>query len=245
MSTKNRIIYVTDLFTIVQVLSFAKDKENVFNMHDPQYEPYQLIEFMGEYESDVLKVGDMIPLEFERCRHIKQIGKIHQTPRIRFDYEGLREQTQKHFDVFAHNFNPQLIVSLREKMKTYEKDEEVAYRCFYNSFKMYRLREYVIEMAEILMSLAKQSPVKHQFSKQLMDEFKYLRFDDVLEKSLEQILGTNFSMGRNDSQAWFEDSQKLFASYFLFMKACDYFLSFCERIVAGTRRIKNKLILVK
>lgn len=47
-------------------------------------------------------------------------------------------------------------------------------------------------------------------------------------------------MNRNDSQAWFEDSQVLFSSYYLFSQACDYFLTFCEKLEAGNNIVQEK-----
>lgn len=238
MSNKKRIIYVTDLYKVLEVLTF--DKEEVFKIDQPEYEPFQLIEFLGEFAEEELKVGDKVPLDLNRCRFLKQIGKVIYTPRGKWDFKNLQIKNQAMFKDFSDNFNIDLVKDLRTQYSGLAEDREVAYRCFYNSFKMYRLRDYVIEMAQILISLATQKSVGYKYNEELMTQFKELGFDEVLEKSLEKILATNFCMNRNDSQAWFEDSQVLFSSYYLFAKACDYFLVFCEKLEAGTNIVQQQ-----
>lgn len=242
MSDKKRIIYVCDLYQVLQVISVNKDEQ--FKIDQAEFEPYQLIEFLGEFENEIKKPGDLLPLELNRCRFLKQMGEIICTPRERFDFKNLQIKNQEMFQNFATNFSIELIKDLRQQYSGLAEDREVAYRCFYNSFKMYRLRDYVIEMSQILMSLATQKPQIYTYNQDLMTHFKELGFDDVLEKSLEKILATNFCMNRNDSQAWFEDSQVLFSSYYLFSKACDYFLTFCEKLDQGTNIVQqNRNIL--
>lgn len=238
----NRIIYIADLYKILEVISFPREMENPpFKVDDPQYDKFQIIEFVGEVESDAFKVGDLVPLEFRHCRHLKQIGAFPQYERgERVNFNEIQNYNQLMFQNFVDKFDVSRIKRLRDHLNDLSNDDEVSYRCFYNSFKMYRLRDYVIEMAEIMLSVAKQEDVKYETVLELVEDFKAYKFDDVLERSLIEILGTNFSMSRNESKAWFEDSQKLFASYFLFMKGADYLLKFCEKLIDKTNIVQDE-----
>lgn len=231
VKNSNRVYIVSDLIEVKQVISIPKDSDQRFDINDVQFIDFMVWEHYGQ-EENTLKPGDKISLEMDFYRCLKQIGPIVYTGRnfsIK-DWDKKAEKRKQMFTLFANNFNNQLILESKESLKNIIEDDEVAYRCFYNSFKMYRCRDYVIEMAKMLISLAEQKKFECQTNEELIKKFEELEFDDVLVRSLKKNLGTLFAMNRNDPQAWFDDSETLLSGYTLFIKACDYLIRFCERI---------------
>jgi hypothetical protein len=192
-------------------------------------------EFFGP-EAEVMKVGDKIKLEMSHYRLLKQIGPIPHTPRTWTPGEWKKVEAHRRqlFNQFASNFNPELVKNIKTNLEAIVQDDEVTYRCFYNSFKMYRCRGYVIQLAQDLISLATQSEFEATTNEELLSKFEALQFDQVLTKLLAEILGCEFSLTRNDPQGWYSDSKTLFSAYTLFTKAVDYLVRFCERIANQT-----------
>lgn len=229
VNNSHRVYIVSNLFEVTEVISIPKVEKQGLNIHDEKFVDFMVWEHFGN-EENTFKVGDKIKLEMDFYRCLKQIGPIPYTPYQRMNYDENLKIRKAFFDNFASNFNPELVKKTKEELSHIANDDEVSYRCFYNSFKMYRCRDYVFDMSKMLISLAEQKEFTCETNQELMDKFKELQFDHVLIKSLESMIGTHFAMNRNDQQAWFEDSQKLFSAYFLFSKAVDYMVRFCERI---------------
>lgn len=231
----HRVYITTSLTEVLSVIQIPKDKEERLSIHEDIFVPVMVWEFFGP-ESDVMKVGDKVKLEMGHYRLLKQIGPIPQSPRtfVAGEWKQVEEQRKKLFNQFASNFDSQLVAKVKEGLDSLSKDDEVIYRCFYNSFKMYRCRGYVIELAQHLISLAEQKEFTATTNEELINKFDSLQFDQVLTKMLKEVLGCEFSLTRNDPQGWYSDSKTLFSAYTLFKGAVDYLVRFCERIAKNT-----------
>jgi hypothetical protein len=225
-------VYITSSLTeVLSVIQIPKTEERRLDIFEEQFVPVMAWEFFGP-EAEVLKVGDKLKLEMNHYRLLKQLGPIPQTPRADFisNWKEVEENRKQLLTQFAQGFNPSLVQQIKTEVANLSKDDEVMYRCFYNSFKMYRCREYVIELAQMLISLAEQRPFTAQTNEELINKFESLHFDQVLTKMLKEIIGCQFALTRNDPQAWHLDSKTLFSAYTLFKGAVDYMVRFCERI---------------
>lgn len=236
-NNKNRVLITTSLTEVLSVIKIPKDAEvKGIDIHAPEYVPVMVWEFFGP-EDDVMKVGDKVKLEMTHYRLLKQIGEIPHTPREVGAISRWKQQVEDRkiiFTNFAQNFNPELVKKVKKDLENVSQDDEVMYRCFYNSFKMYRCRDYVIQLAQGLISLASQQEFKATTNEELIKKFESLDFDLVLTELLKEILGCEFSLTRNDPKGWHQDSKTLFSAYTLFKGALDYLVRFCERIEQKT-----------
>lgn len=237
----NRVYLTASLTEVLSVVQIPKAEDRGLPINDDEYVPVMVWEFFGP-EAEVMQVGDKVKLEMNHYRLLKQIGPIPYSPRTfnLKDFDKRQDVRKQLFSQFATNFNPTLIKQVQEELKSLSQDDEVMYRCFYNSFKMYRCRGYVIELAQHLISLAEQKEFTATTNEELLTKFESLEFDLVLTKTLREVVGCQFSMNRNDAQAWYEDSKTLFSTYTLFKGALDYLVRFCNRIATNTAFFQDR-----
>lgn len=234
VNNKNRVYLISSLFEVLEVLKVPKVKPAIKleTLIEPEkFNQVMIWEFFGP-EDNAPAVGTKVQIKMTHCHLLKQLGPLPEYVRDFVPGRFKQEQAQRQamYQVFKENFNPQLVAEVKNKLAELVNDDEVSYRCFYNSFKMYRCQEYVQEMAQMLISLALQQPFTGETNEELITKMTELHFDNVLLVSLRAVLGCGFEMNRNNQAAWAQDSQVLFSGYFLFQKAVDYLVRFCERM---------------
>lgn len=225
-----RIIYVADQTKIIKIL-----KKEKINIYDKRYEKYCLFESPNENKLKYKK-GDLLSVDFwSKYRILKPIGKLHFTPRERcLDWDLKEKKRLEILGNFLSKLDKNLVNELIDKNEKRQKEfEETYYRCFYQSFKMYYARDYVIDIAKDLISLVEQKKFEHKTNsiEELVGNFKKNKFDMVLEKSLDEVLNTVFAMTQNDATAWYQDSKTLFSSLTLFQEAINFMLRFSKEII--------------
>lgn len=188
------------------------------------------------------KVGDLTPFSNdENLFLVKRFGKIKKNKRIKNSSMFLdkTELNLKLIKKYITSLNKKKIEDVSKLVSNLEKDEEVFYRVFYNSFKMYRLRSYCFILAQALKHLLEDDYLE-------FDEKKYLNtlnlnnFDKTLSKSLDKVFETQFTMSCNHLDVWAEDARNLTGTYLMFLKAVKNVLSFSNDIINKKGLLYNK-----
>lgn len=176
------------------------------------------------------KVGDEIPFSSEYNLHlVKRLGKIKYRK-----YKKFKDQNKEvEFDLvkkYFNNLNQEKINNCKSILDSMKKDDEVFYRIFYNSFKMYRLRNNCFILAQALKHLCENDYLE-------FDEKKYKNtlnlkwFDQTLKLSLEEVLKSQFTLHQNEPTEWAKDARDMVGTYQMLIQALDYVIRFSEDIL--------------
>lgn len=118
---------------------------------------------------------------------------------------------------------------------------ESVYRIFHHSFKMYHLREYGFQiLAELFRPLGFTCPEldwEGKWIDSVLAEYRTWGLSNEMNRAVEDLYKTVFTLDRNDPDKWYEDLRQLSASFFLI-----------QHVTIGTLNamdlVKNKTFLV-
>lgn len=123
---------------------------------------------------------------------------------------------------------------ISEIRKQYEENiaamdnNEAVYRCFYNSFKMYRVRQNMLDYSRMALLLVGGTPSKND--RELVQQLEEYKFSKIYVQLVKDSIASDFNLNRNEHSAWVRDAQVIFSAYFLISKALLFIIQFAERI---------------
>jgi hypothetical protein len=194
------------------------------------YDDYSIYQWTPQDATQTcpLKIGDMVPASMRDSSLIliKRKGPIKKRDYVRsprVEESVLKDRFQNYLDQLSQDKINQAQKTLTEC----NADEELVYRSLYHSFKMYRARDSVIQMArEFLNLIGQPMPTEHPYL--VLDKMKEQGFDYKLVSALEKTIETQFELYRNEQDEWMEDLVTLLSSFHLFSKSLDYFVRFSD-----------------
>ncbi len=204
---------------------------------NPAYEDKQILQWVSE--KTPWAVGTKLPLEFNgEYRLVKTViplkekeTSLEQRRAERKLWDEKESQGKKDLENYLKNYSLEKTTKAQILLSGYEKnDQEVYYRVFYNSFKMYRLREQTFKIAQEMINLVKNTDNEYSTLEELMKDFEKAWFDKTLTIGLKKIIDTQFTLDKNESQRWAEDAFVLFSVYNLFFKALKFLVDFNEKL---------------
>lgn len=196
----------------------------------PEMQKSNCMVWQSNSETCPYKVGDDIPFSSQFDIHlIKRLGKIKYRK-----YKKLKKQKKEvEFSLvkkYFNNLTQEKIDNCKAILESSKKDDEVFYRIFYNSFKMYRLRNQCFILTQALKHLCENDYLE-------FDEKKYKNtlnlkwFDQTLKLSLEEVLKSQFTLHQNESTEWAKDARNMVGTYQMLVQALDYVIRFSEDVL--------------
>lgn len=231
-------VVITNLSQIEEVLDVEDPKGDSLRSIAAKYPEKRVL--LSDREA---KAGDKVTSSL--------VGRIIQRPaplvenEVKEHYKKEEEKKQGLILEFISKLEVKNLESAKEVLKTSREDQEVTYRAFYNSFKMYRVKDNVFEMAQAAITIL----TGQEFDKDeiyyygVYQEAKRLGFDQILLDSLRQLLICDFSLDRNESSKWIEDARILFAAKILMENGLGYLIGFSESIISKEIFFLNQSIL--
>lgn len=220
-------LIVSDANKILKVIktthySFSQDAKSY--LEDPAV-------MVWRSSSDLCAYQEGDPTPFEESFHlalIKRLGPINSYPR-----EKYQDTEQKDFDLvktYVDSLTKEKISTVQDLLNQMKSDDEVFYRVFYNSFKMYRLREKCFQLAQALKYLCENS--HFDFDQNNYQQTLDLKnFDKSLQLSLQKVLESPFTLNQNQPEEWAIDARNLVGTYQMFFEATDYMVRFSKDLL--------------
>ena len=211
--------------------------EEVFFLEDPKGDDLRQIAFRYPNKRVILldrevAVGDKVTSNL-RGRVIQRPAPLVETE-VKEHYKKEEEKKQSLTLEFISKLEFKNLSLAKEVLKNSREDQEVSYRAFYNSFKMYRVKDDVFNLAQAAITVLTGKPFNqddiHYY--EVYEDAKKLGFDQILLDSLRQLLICDFSLDRNESSKWIEDARLLFSSKILMENAVGYLIGFSESIIS-------------
>ncbi len=203
----------------------------------PEYETKQILQWVSE--KTPWTVGTKLPLEFNgEYRLVKTViplkekeTTLEQKREERKLWDEKDKQGKIDLEKYLKDYSLERTNKAKKLLSDYENsDEEVYYRVFYNSFKMYRLREQTFQIAQEMINLVQNTDKNYTTLEELMQDFERSWFDKTLTIGLKKIIDTQFTLDKNESQRWAEDAFVLFSVYNLFFRALKFLVDFNEKL---------------
>lgn len=201
----------------------------------PKYQKYKIYENFDT--NKLFAVGEMLDSENSRFLRVTKVRpakfKKPKRPNFRSFDKNKLEDSEKTKKVLS-SISSKKVARAQKVLKAVSSDDEVAYRCFYNSFKMYRVRDEVFSMAQSLIELCGGTEATEKIVYgSVVEEFNKMKFDQVLTACLQCVNDVEFNLDRNEASNWIRDSKELFAARVLFQNALSYQIRFTKRVLSG------------
>lgn len=210
-------------------IKIINEKEYKVEMLPEMKKPNRMV-WQSNSETCPYNIGDDIPFSSRFDIHlIKRLGKIKYRKHKKL--KNIKKEVE--FDLvkkYFNNLTKEKIDNCKSILESSKKDDEVFYRIFYNSFKMYRLRNQCFVLAQALKHLCQNDYLE-------FDEKKYKNtlnlkwFDQTLKLSLEEILKSQFTLYQNESTEWAKDARNIVGTHQMLVQALDYVIRLSEDIL--------------
>lgn len=203
----------------------------------PEYNDKQILQWVSEKAP--WTIGTKLPLEFNgEYRLVKTViplkekeTTLEQKREERKLWDEKEKQGKIDLEKYLKDYSLERTNKAKKLLSDYEdSDEEVYYRVFYNSFKMYRLRDQTFQIAQEMINLVQNTDKNYTTLEELMQDFERSWFDKTLTIGLKKIIDTQFTLDKNESQRWAEDAFVLFSVYNLFFRALKFLVDFNEKL---------------
>lgn len=211
--------------------------EEVFSLEDPKGDDLRQLATKHPGKRVILldkevAVGDKVTSNL-RGRVIQRPATLVETE-VKEHYKKEEERKQGLTLEFIAKLESKNLELAKEVLKNSREDQEVSYRAFYNSFKMYRIKDDVFSLAQAAITVltGKEFNQDEIYYYEVYEDAKRLGFDQILLDSLRQLLVCDFSLDRNESSKWIEDARLLFSSKILMENAVGYLIGFSESIIS-------------
>ena len=222
-----RFIIFSDGFSVKKTEIVPNEGFDIYNKKYTNYFIFQDLYY--SQRERVFKKGDSIPLELDGLKFLKSKGKLVKKQFNRnFYFEDNKLKKQELLENFFRNINKEKVLELKSFCESIDKDEDVVYRGVYNSFKMYRIREEVAQLAKLQIELVSGKRRSLESPKDIVEAYREMFFNSKMQVLLEKTLLTFFNMAKNEQAAWVEDMQTLYSSLKLFCDTSKFLVKICE-----------------
>lgn len=231
MIENERVIKVIPLGSKRREFQLKLDQEN------PMLEAK--LYYQNNTEDCLIRVGDFAPnssVYGDNTSQLRRENEVH-LPRSRNKYDEDFDNRLELCFQFLRNVKgrPELITNIQARLDSdtqNRNDDEAVYRCLYNSFKMYRIRDNILIYARLSYELVGGTPSMNDL--EFITQLQKHKFSKVYTQLVKDAVKCDFTLDRNEHSKWSADAQVLFSALFITQKALTFLLRFAERINNNT-----------